>query len=568
VLPSIRVVRGRVATSAQVKAPHAAVLALGVGAGPDGLEPGPGSADAAVRYGIDFAATAERAGFRGKAGEALVLESPELHAKASPWSGLAPAVILIGTGAGTAEDHRKAGAKLARTARGKGSVATGFGSESPKATGALVEGYLLGAYRPVRYGRAAASQSGPAFPVARALASLAQPGRAQTGRNQPGRAQAAQADDAVIPPEGPTPDANANVTGDLTLIGGHDRQAVDRARLVAAATTLARDLVNWPSNLKTPATFASQAVAAAASRDTLRIKVLGPDELASQGLNATLAVGAAAWQGPAADPSRAPRLVVATHTPPNVKGAPRIVIVGKGITFDSGGLDLKPNSGLVTMKTDMAGGATAVAAVLAAADLGLPAQVTAVVPLAQNSVGAGSYRPGDVIGIGGKTQDGGAQVEVGDTDAEGRLVLADALAYARANLKPDCLIDVATLTGAAKVALGLNLGAVMTRDDTLAAWIEEAGLQHGERWWRLPLAEDYREALETPNADLNSIGAPGWGAGAITAGLFLERFAGAVRWAHLDIAGPARAGGGQDWTPPGATGFGVRTLVALVERLA
>jgi leucyl aminopeptidase len=525
--------RGRIASTVQVKAVNSKVVALGIGSGPDGLEPGPGTADAAVRYGIDFAATAERTGFIGKAGETLVLELPELHLGASPWSGLAPTVLLVGTGGGGPADHRQAGAKLARVVRGKGQVAVGFGSESPRVTAALVEGYLLGAYQPVRYGLAAEG--------------VGKKRRAQAKPAAPGQAQS---------------------TGDLALVGSHDRTAVVRAQIGAAATAFARDLVNWPSNLKTPASLADRAVAGAATRESVVARVMDPDELAARRLNATLAVGAATWQGPAADPAGAPRLVVVSHRPEGVKAAPHFVIVGKGITFDSGGLDLKPNSGLATMKTDMAGGAAALAAVLAAADLALPVRVTAVVPLAQNSVGAASYRPGDVIEIGAGTHGAGTLVEVGDTDAEGRLVLADALGYAVAEEEPDCLIDIATLTGAAKVALGNATGAVLTRDSTLAARIEEAGEEHGERWWRLPLAPDYGEALETPNAELGSIGQPGWGAGAITAGLFLERFAGGGRWAHLDIAGPARAGGGHDWSPPGGTGFGVRTLIALAERLA
>lgn len=504
--------RGRIGTSAQVKAANAQFLALGVGTGPDGLEPAPGTAEAAVRYGIDFAATAERADFKGAPGQALILELPVLHARGASWDGLAATVGLIGVGDGGPEALRQAGAKLARAARGKGKVVAGFAADSPARTEALVEGYLLGAYQPVKHGRSA---------------DAARPG-----------------------------------SGDLILVGGHDRAAVARAQVKAKATAWARDLINWPSNFKSPAAVAERAAGAAASRPTVSLRVLGPDELAAEGLNAILAVGEAAWRGPAADPGRGPRLVVATHSPAGVKGVPQVVIVGKGITFDSGGLDLKPAAGQVAMKTDMAGAASALAAVWASADLALPVKVTAVAPLAQNSIGAGAYRPGDVIGI------GGVEVEVGDTDAEGRLVLAAALAWAGTALGADYLIDIATLTGAARIALGARTGAVLTPDDTLAARIEEVGLAHGERWWRLPLVGDYREALTTPNADLNSVGKAGWGAGAITAGLFLERFARHPRWAHLDVAGAARAPGGQDWTPPGATGFGVRTLIALVERLA
>jgi leucyl aminopeptidase len=597
------------------------MLALGVGAGPDGLEPGRGTAQAAVRYGIDFAATAERAGFKGAAAETLVLELPVLHSERSAWAELANTVILVGTGAGSPDDLRQAGAKLARAARGRGKVTVSWGGETEAGTTALVEGYLLGAYQPVRYGQASGRDTNLDDAVRRdwldrrVRSVEGRAARGQVAAGQAGTGQAARGQQPQGQP-GATGSAAATSapTGDLTLLGAYDRAAIARAEVLARATALARDLGNWPSNWKTPAAFVERAAAVAAApvaanspgsrraqaagpgttiltatvapaqaasaaratstakatgaaqapaRQSVEVTVLGPDELAALGLNAILAVGEGAWRGPTADPDASPRLLLAAHTPIGVKGAPHIVIVGKGVTFDSGGLDLKPTKGMAAMKTDMAGGATALAVVMAAAELALPAKVTAVVPLAQNSIGAASYRPSDVV-----TVFGGTTVEVGDTDAEGRLVLADALAYAAAILRPDYLIDVATLTGAAKVAFGLRTGALATTDGTLAARIERAGRAHGEDWWRLPLAEDYGEALETPNADLSSTAKDGVGAGAITAALFLQRFAGACRWAHLDVAGPARAATGQDWTAPGATGFGVRTLVALVERLA
>jgi leucyl aminopeptidase len=551
-------------------------LALGVSSGPDGLEPCPGTTDAAVRYGIDLAATAERAGFKGAAGEALVLELPVLHAKSSAWASLAATIVLVGTGAGGPDGHRRAGAKLARVARGRGPVTAGFGSQTAAETAALVEGYLLGAYQPVKHFSADAAPRAKAVDTAADDAAAAFPGAAGLGASGLGAAGLG-ASGLGVRASGPPP-----ASGDLTLVGAHDRAAAAKAEVIARATALARDLVNWPSNGKNPATLADRAAALAAApsvagpaggvagsaggvaaRPSIQLEVMGPAELERLGLNAILAVGAAAWRGPGADPSGGPRLVLASHTASDTKGAPHLVIVGKGITFDSGGIDLKPASGQATMKTDMAGAATALAAVLAAADLGLATRVSAVLPLAQNSIGAASMRPGDVIEV-----YGGASVEVGDTDAEGRLVLADALAYAAANLRPDYLIDIATLTGAAKVALGLTTGAVMTRDDVLAARIEQAGAAHGEQWWRLPLIDDYREALTSENAELSSTGKDGWGAGAVTAGLFLERFAGTGRWAHLDVAGPARASGGHDWAAPGGTGFGVATLIALAERLA
>jgi leucyl aminopeptidase len=239
------------------------------------------------------------------------------------------------------------------------------------------------------------------------------------------------------------------------------------------------------------------------------------------------------------------------------------VIVGKGVTFDSGGLDLKRPAAMAAMKTDMAGAATALAVVLAASDLGLDVEVSAVLPLAQNSLGAAAYRPGDVIRV-----YGGTTVAVGDTDAEGRLILADALAWAAAKLNPSHLVDIATLTGAQKVALGHKIGALLTDEAALADLIEAAGAASGEDWWRLPLVNAYAEALETPDADISSLAKPGFGAGAISAALFLRRFVGGRAWAHLDVAGPARAGSGGDLTAPGATGFGVGTLLRLAQRLA
>jgi leucyl aminopeptidase len=241
--------------------------------------------------------------------------------------------------------------------------------------------------------------------------------------------------------------------------------------------------------------------------------------------------------------------------------------VGKGITFDTGGLDLKPTSNMVSMKTDMAGAAVALATVLALADLAAAGQelnlkVTAVLPLAQNAVGAASYRPSDVL-----TVYGGTRVEVGDTDAEGRLVLADALAFAVDQLDPDYLVDIATLTGAQRVALGDRTGAYFASDEALAQHLEQSGPVAGEDWWRLPLEDAYEELLDTPNADVNSIGREGSGAGAITAALFLRRFTAGRPWLHLDVAGPARATTTQAWTVKGATGFGVRSLIQLAQRL-
>lgn len=234
-----------------------------------------------------------------------------------------------------------------------------------------------------------------------------------------------------------------------------------------------------------------------------------------------------------------------------------MVLAGKGITFDTGGLSLKPNEGMKTMKTDMGGGAAVIAAMSALAAFDVPVRVTGLVACAENSISGSAQRPGDVI-----TQYGGRTVEVLNTDAEGRLVLADALAYAHAELDPDIVIDVATLTGAAKVALGTSLGALYATDESLAADLIAAGEAGGERLWRMPLVEDYRTMLDSDVADLANVDRTKSGAaGSIAAALFLREFTGGRPWAHLDIAGPARAASDDGETTKGGTGFGVRLLL-------
>jgi leucyl aminopeptidase len=233
------------------------------------------------------------------------------------------------------------------------------------------------------------------------------------------------------------------------------------------------------------------------------------------------------------------------------------VLVGKGITFDTGGISIKPNAGMREMKTDMAGGAAVLAAVEAAARLELPVAVTAVVPVAENAVSGSSYRPADVVRhVGGRT------TEVLNTDAEGRMVLADGLAYARLELGATVLIDVATLTGAMKVALGTKTAGLFATTDGLAAALGTAGVRAGEQLWRMPLLEEHRDLLESATADANnSAGNPG----GTTAALFLQPFAGDLPWAHLDVAGPARAGADDAEVVKGGTGFGARTLLRWLE---
>ncbi|MGK3205503.1 leucyl aminopeptidase family protein [Amycolatopsis sp. MEPSY49] len=324
-------------------------------------------------------------------------------------------------------------------------------------------------------------------------------------------------------------------------------ELVSRASVLAAATALTRDLANTPSNVKTPAWLADTAARVAGPR--VEVSVRDEKWLAAQGFGGVLAVGGGS--------SRPPRLVEMAYRP---SGASRhLLLVGKGITFDTGGLSIKPADGMHLMRTDMAGGAAVIAAVRGIAALGLPIRVTALVPCAENHVSGSSYRPGDIVRhYGGKT------TEVGNTDAEGRMVLADALAYGIRRFSPDVVVDAATLTGAMKVSLGLRTGGFFASDASLAAEVIAAGARVGEAWWRMPLVEDYAENVRGEFGDVRQTPA---GPGSITAALFLREFTEGLPWAHLDIAGPARSEKNYDEVVPGATGFAARTLVELAASL-
>jgi leucyl aminopeptidase len=331
-----------------------------------------------------------------------------------------------------------------------------------------------------------------------------------------------------------------------------DRNADALARGLAAAraTCAARDLINTPSLQKSPAWLAGQAERWLAPLG-VAVRIRGEDELATEGFNGILAVGGGS--------DRPPRLIEARWAPRGARG-PRVVLVGKGITFDTGGLSIKPLEGMMQMKTDMAGGAAVLGALAAAAELRLPLRVTALVPAAENAVSGSSYRPSDVI-----RHYGGRTTEVRNTDAEGRVVLADALAYAAARLRPDLLVDAATLTGAIRISLGTTTGGLFATDDALADRLLAAAQDSGEKLWRMPLPSEYEELVDSDIADgNNSAGRPG----AVTAALFLRPFAGGVPWAHLDIAGTARAAADDAEVSRGGTGFGVRLLLRWLENLA
>ncbi|MEU5362749.1 leucyl aminopeptidase [Streptomyces sp. NPDC005925] len=344
--------------------------------------------------------------------------------------------------------------------------------------------------------------------------------------------------------------------GEAVLLGGKPRDkaykaALERATAVSEELNRARDLINTPPNDLNPESFAAVAQAAAKEHG-IKVQVLDEKALVKGGYGGILGVGAGSASGP--------RLVKLSYT--SSKAKKHLALVGKGITYDSGGISLKPAGHNETMKCDMAGAAAVFAAVVAAARLGLEVNVTGWLALAENMPSGSATRPGDVLRMySGKT------VEVLNTDAEGRLVLADAL-WAASQEKPDAIVDVATLTGAMVLALGNRTFGVMANDDAFRTALHEAAEQVGEPAWPMPLPEHLRKGMESPTADIANMGERM--GGGLVAGLFLREFVGeGITWAHLDIAGPAfNEGGPFGYTPKGGTGTAVRTLVRLAELTA
>jgi leucyl aminopeptidase len=350
---------------------------------------------------------------------------------------------------------------------------------------------------------------------------------------------------------GPARERNAEVRLLTEQANGH-AAATRRAGIIAAAVALARDHTKTPSARKAP-DWLADAAAKAAAQAGLQCRIWAEAELAAAGFGGILAVGSGS--------ARPPRLIELSYQPPGSET--HVVLVGKGITFDSGGLSLKPNDGMKLMKTDMSGGAAVIAVMSALADLGIRARVTGLVAAAENMPSGSAYRPGDVL-----TQYGGRTVEVLNTDAEGRLVLADAIAYANAVLDPAVIVDIATLTGAARTALGTGIGALYSTDDGVAGALLAAGQATGDRLWRMPLPADYLDVLDSPVADLAHVarsGATGAPAGSIAAALFLREFTGGRPWAHLDVSGPSRSSSDEGETAKGATGFGTRLLLGWLD---
>jgi len=323
-------------------------------------------------------------------------------------------------------------------------------------------------------------------------------------------------------------------------------RAIERGRIIAEAQNAARALVNEPGNRLTPSGVAAAARQVAAEYG-LECRVLEREEMAALGMRALLGVA----QGSAEPPA----LVTLRYQPPGAPAEAHLGLVGKGVTFDSGGISIKPSDGMEKMKYDMAGGASAIGAMRAIAQLKPAISVTAFIPCVENMPGGRAQRPGDIV-----TAMSGKTIEVINTDAEGRLILADALTYAR-SLGCTHLVDVATLTGAIVVALGHLRAGLFASDDGLRDRVLRASQSAGERLWPMPLDEDYKDYLKSAPADLSNVGGR-WG-GAVTAAIFLKEFAADTPWAHLDIAGTAWVDEEKPHLAKGPTGFPVRTLVRL-----
>jgi leucyl aminopeptidase len=337
----------------------------------------------------------------------------------------------------------------------------------------------------------------------------------------------------------------------LTLLGPEGLTAAAEAgRICAEAQNRARDLQSLPSNVATPSFLGRRAREIASHHEGVSAEVLGRDEIAAKGMGGLIAVS----QGTAEDP----KLIVLRYA--GGGSGPTLGLVGKGVTFDTGGISLKPSASMHEMKMDMSGAAAVLEAVGAIAELGLELDLIAIVPSTENMPSGTAIKPGDII-----TQYNGKTVEVNNTDAEGRLILADALAYA-VELGAEQIVDLATLTGAVLIALGSTYAAVISNDDDLASEVTQAGEATGELVWRLPLHPEYKELTKGTVADLTNASAKRK-AGTIYAGSFLEEFVGDTSWAHVDIAGTAWDVG-RPYTGNDASGFGVRLLVELARSFA
>lgn len=454
-----------------------------------------------------FLALAAEEGFRGQKGKTALLRSDQGRRR----------LVVAGLGKRAEfEPERVRGAAAAALKQVEALGAVEFGLLLPEARGvpgglpgfaaAAVEGMLLAGYRYTEHRKAKPDESRP------------------------------PAELKVVAPGKPAPAL---------------ARAVDEATKLCEAVRYARDLVNEPPSQKSPEMMAELANWLA-KPGRVTVEVLRKDDLVREGMNGILRVGAGSHEPPC--------LVHLRYRP---KGAPKkkVVVIGKGITFDSGGLCIKPATGMDTMKCDMAGAAAVFGLFRLLGHLDLGVEVHGLAPLAENMPGGSAQKPGDVIRhYGGKT------VEVLNTDAEGRLVLADALAWG-STMKPDLMLDMATLTGACVIALGDEVSGVMGTDQATIDKLVELGRQTGESFWQLPLPDSYRSHLKSKVADIKNTGKPRV-AGTIAAGLFLKEFvADKVPWLHLDIAGTAWTDEARDYAPAGGTGVPLRTLFALLRGL-
>lgn len=343
----------------------------------------------------------------------------------------------------------------------------------------------------------------------------------------------------------------------LTLLTGNDKDAknikngINIAEKISKAVCFARDLINHPGNTATPTYLADQA-RKMAKNINIKCRILNKPDMEKLGMGCLLGVAKGSHQPPKF-------IILEYRGAKNKKMAP-VVLVGKGLTFDTGGISLKPGRGMEEMKTDMSGGAGVMGAIMAAASLKIPVNVIALIPATENMPGGSAVKPGDVL----KTMSG-KTIEVINTDAEGRLILADALCYAE-RYKPKVVIDMATLTGACVVALGHHASGLMGTDEKLIKAIEKAGEVTGERVWQLPLWEEYDEQIKSDIADVSNVGSRG--AGTITAAGLLKKFASNYPWVHLDIAGTAWTDKPKPYVPKGAVGVGVRLIVEYLRTLS
>ena len=485
---------------------RADAVVVGVVAGPKGPRLCDAAADVSAAYGRRLRPFLSTMGVTGKAGEAVRTPTrDEVNA---------PLLVFVGLGEDPTDPIavRRAAGVAARNVPNAASVALALPSDTPELVAAVVEGHRLGGYTFTTY--------------------------------KSTKSETTEPNDVVV----------------LTAIArkADALAALERAEVLADAVALTRDWVNTPPRDCTPpllaelVTAAHKEVTKGRGAPKVKLEVFDHEQLAEMGCGGILSVG---------DSSDAPsRLVKLTWAPQDAVA--HLALVGKGVTFDSGGLTIKPSSSMVNMKGDMAGAASVVAATLAIARLGLPVKVTAFAPMAENMVSGTATRPGDVI-----TMHNGSTVEIANTDAEGRMLLGDALSLA-VQEKPDVVVDIATLTGHMQLALGDKVGAVMGTDDEVQV-VLAAGRAAGEQHWPMPIPEEMKERITSSKvADLLQHDWVRWGGG-LYASAFLREFTGGLPWAHLDIAGKEiNTGGPYGHVPTGATGFGVTTLVEIARSLA